>query len=141
MNVSTQQNPVGNVVTLPGLQELLQQMLQTWSEEAVQIPWWQVWKTGDRTQVVKFLVKCLDDLVNFVAEHNIPGPDKKATVLDAIGKLYDTVVAVSLPFFLRPFSGMIKNFVVNTLIAAAIDWIVEQYQNGNWRPKTAFHRN
>jgi hypothetical protein len=63
------------------------------------------------------------------------GPDKKATVLAAIDHLYDFVGREAVPVLLRPFASKIKNYIIYTLVAASIDWIVNKYRHGEWRDK------
>jgi hypothetical protein len=122
-------NPVGTVANVPGFNDLVEKMKAKWLELKKQI--------GDTNAaiVIQFLSKCLDDLIVYLVEHQIPGQDKKATVINAFSKIYDVVVVGSLPIFLRPFNSTIKNFVINVLLSHFIDFIVEKYNSGSWSPK------
>ena len=74
----------------------------------------------------------LDDLVVTVATVVIAGPDKKATVLDAIDRLYDYTVREAMPIWVRPIASPVKQYIVYVLVSNAIDWMVAKYQNGSW---------
>jgi hypothetical protein len=130
-------NPVGEVIKDDAIEVFVEAMQKQWDETKPSVPWWKFWKRISFTPVTNYLIQILDDLVAYLIEHNIPGEDKKATVLDAIGKVYDYIVAAAMPFWLKPFSGMIRRFILETVLSASIDWIVEKYKNGDWRPKPA----
>lgn len=120
-------NPLGNVFFIETIQEYLNKVVQIWNEQKAAF--------GGKvtfTFLTKFLFNVLDELIELV-EVAIPnGPDKKATVMSAITKIYDYVIAQIMPFWLKPFSGVIKSFVLNTIISAAIDFIVDHYKNSIW---------
>lgn len=124
-------NPIGNVVVVPGFNAIVAKMQEAWA--ALKAAAGKV----DMTDVTAFLTQCLDNLIVYLVQHDIPGPDKKATVLAAIDKLYDTVITGVLPFYLRPFSGWIKDYIVNAQMSHLIDWIVSKYQSGSWSPATS----
>lgn len=97
---------------------------------------WVNWKIAPQT-LMDLLYKATDELVQLV-ESMIPGgADKKATVLDAAGKLYDKFFAPALPIWLKPFNSFIKKFVVNIVLSNVIDFIVQKYNDGSWKPKVA----
>lgn len=83
--------------------------------------------------VTNFLLAALDDFVITISAVVISGPDKKATVLNAIDKIYEYVVREALPIWLRPFAGVIKQYIVYVLISNAIDWMVSKYKSGSWK--------
>lgn len=88
------------------------------------------------TLSTQFLVQAVDSLIQFM-ETSIPGAsgaDKKATVLTALGSLYDHIVEPLLPIWTKAFSSQIKNFVVNVLASSIIDWTVAHYHDGAWGP-------
>jgi len=86
--------------------------------------------------ITTFLLDSLDRLIVFidVAMDGEAGADKKATVMAAIAILYD-YISVAFPFWLKPFAPMIKKFIIYTLIAIAVDWIVAKYKDGSWGNK------
>jgi hypothetical protein len=127
INISS--DPVGKVVNVPGLSNLIDQMKESWTklkEQLGKVNW---------SVATAFLTQCLDSIVVYLVEHNVPGQDKKATVLDAISKVYDWVTLSVLPFYLRPFSRLIKMFVINVILSNTIDWIVSKYNSGSWHPQ------
>lgn len=129
--VETTVNPVGRVVAVPGLDALVAKMKDGWTgvkQGLARVPW---------SAVTNYLLKCFDDLIVYLVEHDIPGADKKATVMNAVGQVYDWVIAGMLPVYVRPFSGLIRGFVVNNLASAAVDWVVAKYNNGAWHPQPA----
>ena len=129
-------NPIGTPIQDEAIENFITVMASIWKEETEDIPWYKPWKRISFTKVTDFLMKSLDDLIAYVDDYiDANGADKKATVLDAISRLYDIVVQEAMPVFLRPFSASIKNYIINDLIATAIDWIVDKYRNGEWRKK------
>ena len=76
----------------------------------------------------------LDDFVVTVSTVIISGPDKKATVLNAVDRLYDYTVKEAMPIWMRPFAAPIKHYIVYVLVSSAIDWMVLKYQSGSWKP-------
>jgi hypothetical protein len=128
-------NPVGTPISDINLIKYVEAIIALWTQNNPTASWWQFWKRLNLPKATLFLIGCLDDLINYLVEHDIPGEDKKATVLEYMGKIYDLTVGGALPFYLRPFAGMFRNFVINNLMSSAIDWIVEKYQSGTWRPK------
>lgn len=119
---------VGSVVNVPGLNDLIAKMGKAWADFKAQ-------GKVNSTLAVQFLETCLDSLIVYMVEHDIPGEDKKATVLNAVGKLYDIVMNGLLPIYLRPFSGVIKTYIINIVISSMIDWIVTKYNSGSWHPQ------
>lgn len=134
MEIKNTVDPVGQPQQDEFVQNFIDTFKKIWDDTKVDVPWWKFWKRINFTPVTNFLIKALDDLVAYFIEASIPGQDKKATVLDTVGKLYDYIVMV--PLFLRPFSGSIRNYIINTLVSASIDWLIEKYNNGQWKPKT-----
>lgn len=133
--IKTEMNPIGKVYFTDDIKNVIEGMKTAWDESNNDIPWWKVWKKINFVPVINYLISCLDDLINLVADMAIPGTDKKATVLAAIESIYDHVIANRLPMWLKPFAGMIKDMIINKVVAVAIDWIAEKYSNGGWIPK------
>lgn len=131
-------DPVGDPVQDDAINDFVKVKMAEWDETREQIRWWQVWKRISFTPVTNFLTQALDDLIAYVDDYiDTKGADKKATVLIAIGTIYDYIAAEALPVFLKPFAGSIKNYVINEVISAMIDWIVDKYRNGDWRKPEA----
>lgn len=131
-------NPVGEVHWMDQIENKVLELHEKWLSEYPDMPWYKKlfsWSKPSLYRVTMFLIDSLDELIHTVDDLIEAGPDKKATVLAAIDHLYDFVGREAVPFLLRPFATAIKNYIVYTLIAAAIDWIVDKYRNGEWRGK------
>ena len=83
----------------------------------------------------RFLVGITDELVLFIEAliPASPGSDKKAAVLAVIGKIYDYIVVVAFPIWLKPFWFPIKVIIVYIAISDLIDFIVDKYNAGYWQ--------
>jgi hypothetical protein len=77
----------------------------------------------------------MDEFVQLIDDQLIDSADKKATVMVYVEKLYDEIVTLSLPIFLKPFSMPIKRFVIMVVVSGAIDFVVTKYRDGSWRKK------
>ncbi len=84
-------------------------------------------------KAVLYIIRWTDVFINLVEGQIENGPDKKATVIRAIGLIFDYSAKESLPFFLKPFSGYIKKFIVDTVVSGFIDFVVNKYNNGFWK--------
>lgn len=133
-------NPIGQVVQVQAVEEKVNNLLEQWkTENPTPISWWDKVKNTVRisySKVIKFLIYSLDELILIVDDVIDFGPDKKATVLAAIAILYDRIIAVSMPVWLKPFNSVIKSFVIMVIISSTIDFIVEKYRNGTWKIQT-----
>jgi hypothetical protein len=113
-------------------------MKALWDSTKEKVSWWEIWKQAKISTATKFLLKCLDDLIGYVDQIvDTSGPDKKATVLLAIAQIYDYIIKEAMPIWLKPFASVVRTYIINSLISAAIDWIVEKYRHGDWRKKSA----
>lgn len=126
-------NPVGTAQRVEEIEKRIEFYRNLWDSQRNRRSLW-VPKVSLST-VTNFLMVALDDLVVTIASFVLPGPDKKATVLDAIDRLYDYTIREAMPFWMRPIAGPVKSYVIHVLISSAIDWMVAKYQNGNWSPK------
>lgn len=139
LDVKEKPNPVGDVYIVDTIEEQVEALKVQWADLTTDVErpaWWQFWSWGRKislTKVTDFLIKALDDLIHEVDGVLDNGADKKATVLDAIGRLYDYVIREALPIWLKPFAGKVKDYIINELVSTAIDWIVDKYRNGAWR--------
>jgi len=126
----------GQVIELPQITELVQKLANQWSniQPEVALRWWQIWsKQANFKKSTKFLIDCVDDLINLVEEYIPKGADKKATVLAALSILYDFIVANALPIYLKPFANKIKQAVIFIMISELINFMVGKYREGNWQ--------
>lgn len=137
-----QPNPIGDVYVVTEVEEQIDSLTEQWDaligDKINSISWlkpWTWWRKSNLIQVTNFLMLALDELIKIVDNLVEKGADKKATVLDAISRLYDYTAAEALPIWLKPFAGRVKNYIIYTLMSTAIDWIVNQYRNGSWRDK------
>ncbi len=79
-----------------------------------------------------FIISSLDKMVLFVEDLIPQGQDKKAAVTMVVSKLFDTIVITAMPFWLRPFSSIIKSVVMDSIVSSAIDFVVKKYNEGVW---------
>lgn len=135
MEIKETVHPVGDIVKDDNLEKFIEAMVAVWDENKVVPHWWQFWKKVNFHKIANFLINCLDDLISYFIAHNIPGADKKATVLHVLGRVYDVIIVGVMPLYLKPFSLAIRSFILNVVVSSAIDWIVDKYAKGEWRPK------
>jgi hypothetical protein len=122
-------NPVGVIHKVSEIEEKLVKYARMWDEQRARGFWL---SKSDRSRLTHFMLVALDDFMISVAILSIPGPDKKATVLDAMDRLYEYTVREALPIWLRPFAEPVKQYVVYVLVSFAIDWAVQKYNTGSW---------
>jgi len=122
-------NPVGVIHKVAEIEEKLIKYSRMWDEQRAKGFWG---SKSDRSRLTHFMLVALDDFITSVAILSIPGPDKKATVLDAMDRLYEYTVREALPIWLRPFAEPVKQYVIYILISFAIDWAVQKYREGSW---------
>ena len=137
--IKEESHPVGVAVQDEAIDNFILVMLSLWdNEKEAAPPWYKPWQRISFTKVTNFLMTSLDDLIAYVDDYvDANGADKKATVIAAVGRLYDHAVVEAMPVFLKPFSTAIKNYIINDLVGASIDWIVGKYRDGQWRKKDA----
>lgn len=133
MNLIQNANPVGTPQTIPQIEEQIKAFCSAWDEDKNKKTLWKLNGTEKLHKVTNFLMSCLDILVCLVDKYIESGPDKKATVLNAICQVYDYVIKEVLPFWLRPFAGWVKNYIIYVLVSQAIDWMVDKYRSGSWQ--------
>jgi len=123
-------NPVGAAQRVDEIESRLNFYKSLWDSQKNKRSFWS--PKISLSRVTNFLMVALDDLVVTVASVVIAGPDKKATVLDAINRLYDYTVREAMPIWMRPIASPVKQYIVYVLVSNAIDWMVAKYQNGSW---------
>ena len=97
---------------------------------------WFNWDEFSLVGAVSFILNSLDHFIKLIEQFNdLSGADKKATVLNAVAKLYDYIAKEALPIWLKPFSAKIKHFLVYVAISYLIDFMVGKYNDGLWRDK------
>lgn len=127
--------PVGKVVSDIGVETYIETMAVKWEESKKDSKWWQVWRKVSFVSITNFLLARLDDLITYVDDIIASGVDKKATVLDAIVKIYDNIIYQAMPVWIKPFSPLIRGIVIGQIIPAAIDFMVSKYKEGSWNKK------
>ena len=124
-------NPVGEPHRIEDVENKVQFYCRLWDSRKSPGSMWL--PKASVSTVTNFLLMALDDFVMVVSTAVISGPDKKATVLDAIGRIYDYTMAEALPIWLVPFAGVLRQYIIYVLISNAIDWMVAKYRNGSWK--------
>ena len=130
-------NPIGKV-RAGILDEQVNEIVGLWQEDNPEPPkWWEFWKrlTGQWYAAVRYIIASVDYFVRVIDDLLESGADKKASVLESLGQVYDSIVPFLLPIFLRPFNTQIKSFVINVIASLMIDFIVGKYREGIWREK------
>lgn len=126
---------IDNVIL--SLQTYINEAKQRWDEQNASNKSWIKISQGYILSATKFLVNCLDELINFVETLIPAGKDKKAAVLAVIAKLFDHIAVQTFPLWLKPFSNTIKNIVVYIVVNEMIDYIVAKYNQGLWNTQGA----
>lgn len=82
-----------------------------------------------------FILKSVDEMIQYV-EGIIPsGKDKKETVMIVAGSLFDYIIADCLPIWMKPMKSTIRKIMVDIIVSELIDFIVEKYKSGFWNSK------
>lgn len=127
-------NPVGEAHRVDEIESRVQFYCRLWDSQRNARSLWM--PKVSLSKVTNFLMVALDDIVVAAATAVISGPDKKATVLAAIDRLYDYTVKEAMPFWMRPIASPIKQYIVYVLVSHAIDFMVAKYHDGGWTPNT-----
>jgi hypothetical protein len=129
-------NPIGEVKNLADIDDYVNSVIEEWKAEYVleDASWWQWWKktSAGFAEITAYILNGLDSMIKFVDNIIESGPDKKATVMASVEKIYDFIVTNALPLWLRPWNPAIKAFIFNIIISYTIDFIVDKYNNGIW---------
>lgn len=134
MFIKESADPVGKTHKMESVEVLLQTYMRIWNQSKQR----RAWIKFDSSKITNFLMKALDDFIVAVDESGMLGPDKKATVLFAVARLYDYVVREGMPVWMAPFAGVVKQYVIYVLISNSIDWIVSKYKEGGWKPRKMY---
>lgn len=124
-------NPIGEVRTISSVEGMVAELMAQWNAQLYRKEF--LSGRSNISKVTNFLLYALDGLMKEVNEALIPGPDKKATVLDAIDRLYEYTIREAMPFWMRPLASPLKSYIVHILISNSIDWIVLKYKDGSWK--------
>ncbi len=139
LNIKNKPNEIGEVKNIEPIEAKIQALSAAWDEQSKEMPkasWWKKVISGANiSAVTTFLMGAVDELIQTVEEFVDYGPDKKATVLNGIDRLYEYVIKEALPIWLKPFASQVKQYVIYVLISNAIDWMVGKYRDGNWKPE------
>lgn len=140
MDIKENSNPIGEVQNLPEFNQVVLNLSEKWDESTKEVPTNWLYSWGIKSKVglslaTGFLLGALDELIITVDQLLENGPDKKATVLSGLDRLYEYVMREALPVWLRPFATVVKEYIIYSLASYAIDYIVSNYKNGVWRKK------
>lgn len=127
--------PIGKVIEDSGIENYIETMAVKWEECKTSSKWWQVWKQVSFIAITNFLLARLDDLIGYVDGFIDSRVDKKATVLDAAARIYDNIIYQAMPFWMKPFSPLVRAIVIGQILPAAIDFMVGKYRQGSWIKK------
>ena len=137
MFFKTESDPIGIIYPLSKFEDKVFYLKNKWDEETKNNPkvWFESWgvKKINLTLATNFILGCLDELVMTIDDLLEYGPDKKATVLSGIDKIYDYVLKEGLPIWLRPLAAPVKRYIIYVLISNAIDWMAGKYKSGDWK--------
>ena len=81
------------------------------------------------------ILQSLHDLLALVPGGN--DQDRKATVLAAVGAIYDKYVTPAIPTLYRPISPLIRYVVVSLVLPQVLTWIVNQEPTPAPQPQPA----
>ena len=131
-------NPVGHSHDIPEMNSKTDSIIEEWNKthEKTKVPWWKIWKKRPKgyLYVTIVILNALDALILKMGEFDdMSGEDKKATVMNAITKLYNKVIKEAMPIWLRPWAKPIKFLIIDVIISYAIDFIVGKYNQGLWK--------
>jgi len=133
MEIRDVANPVGEVHLDEAIENYIQVIIGEWEESKEEsAPWWKFWQRFSFVRVTDFLLRSLDNLIAYVDQVLDLGEDKKATVMEAISRIYDFIVREAMPIWFTPFASAIKTIILEEVISPAIDWIVAKYREGSW---------
>jgi hypothetical protein len=108
-------NPIGQSDIIR-VKQYVESTLVNWKDYVVKN-----WKS-----LTRFLLISIDVIVLDLENTLLKGPDKKATVLDVLSKIYDAIIPDMLPYLLKPFNSQIKKFLFNVVLNVFIDYIVSK---------------
>lgn len=122
------------------LQEVLKQLImflgdakKQWDAQNPNAKSWLGFNKGMLIKATSFMLAMTDDLIQFVETMIEAGPEKKAAVLLIMAQLFDYVFKAAIPIWLKPFTPIIKQIVVNIIIGNLIEFIVAKYKAGYWK--------
>ncbi len=123
-----------------GIDKQLKWLLWNWnsSEVSTDTPpdrqWWEFWKTDGSNKkgplvVGRYLLEALDDFIKIIIYEGNNPLDYKATIINSISALYDTVINdAKIPWWIKPFKGSLKKIIINVLASLLIDYIVAKHK-------------
>lgn len=111
-----------------------------WNQENENSSYW-IFGKEYLTKVSNFITKALDETIRLV-ENLIPGGEnKKLAVMTTMEKILDFIIIQTFPVWAKPFSSVVKSFVLNVLIDNFIDFIVSKYNAGLWKDQAKEETN
>ena len=113
-------------------EQFLFDLKKKWDEEKPKKSGWVSIPTDYLLSGTIFIIKSIDDMIQFVEPIIPKGEDKKAVVMLVAGQLYDYIVISIFPLRLRPMSSTIKKILISIVVGELIDFIVSKYRNGLW---------
>ena len=119
-------NPVGKVAENEKIELIVQNLKEVWDNDS------KISTKEKKIKATHYMLASTDELIKEAESLEVEGQDKKATVLNALDTIYDYVAKGLVPFLMKPFSKVIKNFFLNVVISYAIDWFVEKYNVNEW---------
>lgn len=113
----------------------LSDLKSRWDEEKPKLNRWFGMSREYLVKGTMFIMKSIDEMIQYV-EGVIPvGKDKKEVVMAVAGNLFDYVIAECLPIWMKPMKSTIRKIIIDVLVSQMIDLIVEKYNSGFWNKK------
>jgi hypothetical protein len=118
---------------LKSLESYIVDLKARWDQENPNPKAWFKLPKSQILAATKFIINCLDELINFVETVIPSGSDKKLAVLAVTAKIFDYIVANAFPLWMKPFASTIRMIVINIVVDYMIDFIVDKYNAGFWK--------
>lgn len=114
-------------------QEITNQLKNIWAEKIKDAPtsWFKI-SVNYLILSSNFLLNITDILVNHFKSFDIPGIEKKQKVIEILSDVFEFVSSTTIPVAYKPFTPLLKTVIINCVLSAMIDFIVNKYKKGSW---------
>lgn len=125
-------NPIGKIQIVPEFEKKIIELSNRWDEKIKSSSNSWIKSNISVAAITLFLLGALDELILTINNLLENGPDKKATVLSGLERIYDYIIKEGLPIWAKPIAIFIKEYIIYYLASSAIDYFVNKYKNGVW---------